>query len=289
MNLNSTVIMKDFMATHTFGVDYTIEDLYNLFATLEIKDIKSLLYSPDDFFEFVSENIPCIKTSKDLSSKSIKLTLERFTSKLIRRLEYAFSPANAMFAKTTDALAPKKHSNILDIGSGEVPASSIITASLGHKVTSQDALIILPKQLLENLDVSLEKSYFDKNSKVNNFDFVVGKYPCNAILPIVEVCSQNNTPYLIKLCNHNIPNFKFETLDWREGWKRILPDIDKYIKFYDEYAFNIDLSESSVQKIIDEFEKNVPKHQKQSIFPLIDPKKFDLGAFKYNFPLENSK
>lgn len=289
MNLNSKLIINDFINTHTFGVDYNIEDLYNLFATLEVKDIESLLYSPDNFFEFVNENISHIKTNKDLTSKSIKLTLERFTSRLIRKLEYAFSPANAMFAKTVNKLAPKKQSKILEIGSGEVPASSIITASLGHKVTSKDTLIIFPKELLSNLNVSLDKDVFAKNSKINDYDFVVGKYPCTAIMPIVELCSKNNTPYLIKLCNHNIPNFKFDTLDWRKGWKRILPDIDKYIKFYDEYAFNIDLSESSIQKIIDNFEQHIPVHQKQSIFPLIDPNKIDLSTFKYDFPPENSK
>lgn len=284
MNNQSKQLIREFMATHNFGTnaDYNFEELYNLFATLEVKDVVSLLNSPDDFQDFVIENINLIKSNQPILQYTLLVSLERFKSRLVKKLEYAFSTSNAMFAKTVNDLAPSKESKILDVGSGEIPSSSILLGGLKHKVTTMDSLIIMPKDVLSNLHVTLDKRFFGKNSPVKDFDFVVGKYPCNAIIPIVEECSAANKPYLIKLCNHNIPGFKFDTLDWREGWKRILPDIDSYIKFYDEYAFNIDLSEESVKKIIDLYEGEIPRCQKQSIVPLVDTSNFDLERLKFS-------
>ncbi|MBQ4542358.1 MAG: hypothetical protein IJA23_05885 [Clostridia bacterium] len=284
MNNQSKQLIREFMSTHIFGTngDYNFEELYNLFATLEVKDVVSLLNSPDDFQDFVIENINLIKSNQPILQYTLLVSLERFKSKLVKKLEYAFSTSNAMFAKTVNDLAPSRESKILDVGSGEIPSSSILLGGLKHKVTTMDSLIIMPKDVLSNLHVTLDKRFFGKNSPVKDFDFVVGKYPCNAIIPIVEECSAANKPYLIKLCNHNIPGFKFDTLDWREGWKRILPDIDSYIKFYDEYAFNIDLSEESVKKIIDLYEGEIPRCQKQSIVPLVDTSNFDLENLKFS-------
>ncbi len=278
MNKQSKDLIREFMATHTFGTnaDYNFEELYNLFATLEVSNVESLLSSPDEFYDFVIENIALIKSKQPLLQYTLKIALERFNSRLIQKLEYAFSTSNAMFAKTVNDLAPSKESKILDVGSGEIPSSSILLGGLKHKVTTMDSLIILPKDALSNLNVTLDKRYFGKNTPVSNFDFIVGKYPCGAIIPIVEECAKANKPYLIKLCNHNIPNFHFDTKDWREGWKRILPDIDSYIRFYDEYAFNIDLSDESVKKIIDLYECEIPRCQKQTIIPLVDTSDFDL-------------
>ena len=284
MNKQSKDLICEFMATHTFGTnaDYNFEELYNLFITLEVKDVVSLLHSPNDFQDFVIENINLIKSEQPMLQYTLRVALERFKSKLVKKLEYAFSTSNAMFAKTVDALAPSEQTRILDVGSGEIPSSSILLGGLKHKVTSMDSLIILPKDALANLNVTLDKRFFGKNLPVQDFDFVVGKYPCNAIIPIVEECSAANKPYLIKLCNHNIPGFKFDTLDWREGWKRILPNIDKYIKFYDEYAFNIDLSDEAVKKIITLYESEIPRCQKQSLVPLVDTSGFDLDALKFS-------
>ena len=284
MNKQSNDLIREFMLTHKFGTnaDYNFEELYNLFATLEATDVTSLLQSPDLFYDFVIENIDLIKSEQPILQYTLRIALERFNSKLIKKLEYAFNTSNAMFAKTVNDLAPSRESRILDIGSGEIPSSSILLGGLKHKVTTMDSLIILPKDVLSNLNVTLDKRFFGKNSPVQDFDFVVGKYPCNAIVPIVEECSKANKPYLIKLCNHNIPKFHFDTLDWREGWKRILPDIDSYIKFYDEYAFNIDLSEESVKKIIDLYEGEIPRCQKQTIAPLMEPSGLDLDKLKFS-------
>ena len=284
MNNQSKQLIREFMATHTFGTnaDYNFEELYNLFITLEVKDVVSLLHSPDDFQDFVIENINLIKSEQPIMQYTLRIALERFKSKLVAKLEYAFNTSNVMFARTVNDLAPSKTSSILDVGSGEVPSSSIILSGLKHKVTTMDSLIILPKDALANLNVTLDKRFFGKNTPVTNFDFVVGKYPCNAIIPIVEECSAANKPYLIKLCNHNIPGFKFDTLDWREGWKRILPDIDKYIRFYDEYAFNIDLSDEAVKKIIDLYEGEIPRCQKQSIMPLVVTSNLGLDNLKFS-------
>ena len=165
MNNQSKQLIREFMATHTFGTnaDYNFEELYNLFITLEVKDIVSLLHSPDDFQDFVIENINLIKSEQPIMQYTLRIALERFKSKLVAKLEYAFNTSNVMFARTVNDLAPSKTSSILDVGSGVIPSSSIILSGLKHKVTTMDSLIILPKDALANLNVTLDKRFFGKN------------------------------------------------------------------------------------------------------------------------------
>lgn len=273
--------MKEYLSQHTYGnfteFYYNFDTLFKMFAALDIKTKEDLLTAPDRFKQFVLNNANLITVHEDIRGAMVLSSLNKTVTSLKSKIRSAFRISNTEFAEIVKQLT-SPNSKILDVGSGDIPASSIIIAETLGQATSMDTAINLPETTLERLGVEPKKQLFDKSTSVKGYDMVVGKYPCSAIVPIVTNCAKDGVPYIIKLCNHDIPipNTPKYIVDWQQGWQSVLPDIDAYIKFYDEYAFNVDLPEEKVKQIIDEHEKNIPRFQKQQTNPEITFSKVSL-------------
>lgn len=268
MDKLSEKFLKDYLSTHTYGAgaDYDFDFLYKLYADLFVKSRQDLVESPKKFRDFVLANTHLITFDSHLDGDKILNSLMQFTNTLDGKIRSAFRIANSEFADMVKKLAPHGTKSLLDVGSGEIPATSIFFAEKFQDVTSMDYSIIFKQKTLKPLKVELRKEYFSESTDVSKFDFVVAKYPCSAIIPIVKACTRDGKPYLIKLCAHDVPSkVPGYREDWREGWRETLPEFDDQIKFYDEYAYHIDLPEDEVKKIIDEHEARIPPVQKQSI------------------------
>lgn len=273
--------MKEYLSQHTYGnfteSYYNFDTLFKMFAALDIKTKEDLLTAPDRFKQFVLDNASLITFYEDIQGTAVLNALNKTVTKLKSKIRSAFRISNTEFAEIVKHLTSPS-AKVLDVGSGDIPASSIIMAETFGQTTSMDTAIELPETTLERLGVEPQKQLFDKSTSVKGYDMVVGKYPCSAIVPMITNCAKDGVPYIIKLCNHDIPipNTPKYISDWQQGWQSILPDIDSYIKFYDEYAFNVDVPEEKVKQIIDEHERNIPSFQKQQTKPEITFSKVSL-------------
>ena len=135
--------------------------------------------------------------------------------------------------------------HLLDVGCGRVaPLSSINLAENTRLVSAMDKHLLSPTTLAK-LGVNPIYGYFDQKTDVENYDFVTGRTPCGAIQSIVENCSSNNKPYFIETCDCQLPSEK--------TWRQVLPEIDPNIKFFKDYAFNVDATAQQVEAISNAF------------------------------------
>ena len=270
MDKLSEEFLKEYIYTHTYGkyADYDVAELYKIYASLVVKSKEDLIASPRTFRDFVSANMVNIRVDSHIAGERLYTSLIKYTNMIDGKIRSAFRIANSEFADMVETFAPSKNASILDVGAGEIPATSIYLAEKFDSIVSMDNAFITPTQALENMNVDPRLMFFDKNTPVSEYDFVVGKYPCSAIIPIITQCAKEGKPYLIKLCGHDVPSKRpGKRDDWREGWRETLPDIDEYIQFYDEYAFNLGIPTDFVEKVIDEHECKIPPVQKQNYKP----------------------
>ena len=124
-----------------------------------------------------------------------------------------------------------KSVSILDVGPGRIPFSSILLAKDGYDVTAMDNFH-LSDVCLSGLNVKSYRQFFNEKTNIKGFDVVVGRKPCSAIDGIVSAC-KGKTPYFMKMCPCETPNNNISY------WKDILPGLDKGVKFYKDYAYNL--------------------------------------------------
>ena len=239
-------LLRTYFQTHPYGVGDN--NLYNMFkAYAEQKIEKSQDISPTvayfrhlvsivgDYLKF-----PCEQSKMQFGQDKYNLFTDfaNFTPHLTHaHKEYIH------IVKTL--LSNKQNSRLLDVGSGKVaPLASIKFAETFDSVSAMDKHLLSP-QTLKKLGVNGIYGYFDKKSSVEDFDFVTGRTPCGAIDSIVEVCSKSNTPYFIETCACELPD--------NQSWRKILPEIDPNIKFYKDFAFNVDATADQVSKISNEY------------------------------------
>ena len=141
-----------------------------------------------------------------------------------------------------------RNTRVLDVGAGAFPLSSIKLTRASRNVTAMDEFIV-SDNLIKSKNVNPLNQYFDYNTDVSNYDFVVGLKPCSAIGKIVEVCKNENKPYFIHLCNCSALDFALTRFNSFAGdWKQILPEIDSSVKFVNVFATNIDMSEDKLKR-----------------------------------------
>ena len=251
MKTKSAEILKDYILHHKLNIsndknkynEFTYMDLYRIYSSLEISSLKDLTLSAEDFKNFVIKNIDSFSTDqqhKDSIDKLFKKTLLRIKY----YSQYKRHKTQMIFADIIEQLAPSKNDIILDVGAGEMPFSSIFLAQ-DHPTYSMDKQFVLSDPTLQRLNIHPIHKYFNNQTPVDNFDLVVGRFPCSAIEHIVSQCSKNNKPYFIQLCDCNLPDtdkYGNPVTDWRD----ILPDIDNNIDFFQDYAFNIDANSQQV-------------------------------------------
>ena len=246
--------LQEYMATHKFGVgaDYDFNQLYTMFASISIFSIEDIFMSPNRFNKFVCENIDLIQPDSSIVSKARVLSLLNGKCKnLTNKIKLLCGLSQQQFADIVTKLSGTNVS-ILDVGAGDFPYSSILLGDSKDSVTTMDRRFELDNEVLNRLNVEPKLQYFTEGTDISKYDIVVGQRPCSAIEKMVKECVKQNKPYFIELCNCHIPPSK--TPGKPAVWTEILPEIDSYVRFYGDYAFNLDATEEQVRQVIEDHE-----------------------------------
>lgn len=228
------------------------EELYTMFSNFGIKSYEDLLNSSELFLDFVNTQI---SSEDDFLSQThqrkTKRRLDTFTTYLANHLKPVPSDQTNFASMVKEFITNKQKDRILDVGSGKIPHSSIQIAMECDHVSSMDHLM-LSEPCLKNLNVVAKPMYFTAHTNIDNYDYVVGQCPCSAIENIVKKCGKNNKGYFIQLCNCSLPANG-------DTWEDILPNYDSKIKFHLDYAYNLDASQSFVEKMIKKYDPHKVK------------------------------
>lgn len=246
--------LQEYLATHKFGAsaDYDFNKLYSMFASISIFSIEDIFLSPNRFKNFVTDNIDLIQPDGSILSKARILSLLDGKCKILtNKIKTLCGLTQQQFAEIVGKLSGTNVS-ILDVGAGDIPYSSILLGDTKQSVTTMDRRFELSPETLKRLNVDAETSYFTEGTDISKYDIVVGQRPCSAIEKMVKECVKQNKPYFIELCNCHIPPSK--TPGKPAVWSEILPEIDSYVRFYGDYAFNLDATEAQVRQVIEDHE-----------------------------------
>ncbi len=229
-----------------------IDELFAKYSTLEITCLDDLFRDHRDFYTFVLEHRDMFYDKYDDDQEfAVRLAAERLKS--LRPISHKhfkyYRQHQEQFASEVENLVGfDKSVKILEVGSGEVPYSSILLGRDGYDITSMDD-ICLSDECLRNLHVKSNRQLFTAKTSVKGFDIVVGRRPCSAIENIVTNCSRDNVPYFMRLCSCNAPGRTVAS------WKRVLSSVDADISYKYAYAYNMLSSHfnmgSSMDSIID--------------------------------------
>lgn len=236
---------------------HDVFELFKLYSAVEIDSYSTVINSTNEFFDFLRQILPY--TNSRQAKCAIESAEKTICSEVSRLSMHSFEKT---FAKTVLDLSPTSpdHAHILDVGPGNMPISSLILGQEAKNVSAMDKEFIFAIESLKNMNVDAMENFFDENTKIDDYDFVVGRCPCSAIGHIVSKCKESNKPYFIELCNCAVPDRKtyFRDKNGNElhTWKNVLPDIDPNVKFYDDYAFNLDASPEQVKKVIDKINES---------------------------------
>lgn len=249
-----------------FDGENAIIDLFTQFSSFEIDDINQILDSTDEFFDFL------MSTKTYQTDRLVKKAIDQARRSLRRDMRVFFHESK--FANTVYELSPTspQNSHILDVGPGEVPYSSLVLATETKKVSAMDKSFLFSIESLKQMNVNAFNTYFDQNTNIDDYDFVVGSCPCTAIPYIVDKCVKQNKPYFILLCDcatysTQIPIMNDFAMQKKFTWNQILPELDPNIKFYDDYAFNLDASPEQVKAVIEQVNDPYTQNKLKSIKP----------------------
>jgi len=265
---------------------YDVNALFRLFCSIELTSYQDVSTTTREFFTFLKQNLNLNE------NRQVKCAVESAESILTPMMtKSTFNSPEKEFAEMVLQLSPTNACNahILDVGPGKMPYSSLTMAQEAKKVTAMDKEFIFTIESLKAMNVDALEYYFTETTPVADYDFIVGRCPCSAIGHIVSQCYTQNKPYFIELCNCNVPNRKTYLRD-NNGeeiytWKNVLPDIDPNIKFFDNYAFNLDASPEQVRRVIQDIHRSISmpskfsnlKQEKRPVTPLVDPNELDLS------------
>lgn len=229
--------------------EYDLDRLFDVYTSTEIQKFEDLFETSiqKDFKDFLVENIELmrglerdengrvtagkIKTIRSLACKKT-FPLQMLTHYIYNELK----EEQESYVELVEHIIGKQKTNLLDVGSGQVPYSSFLLAKDNVGTIHSMDKFGISKESIKRLGVLPHDEYFYSTMPIKNYDIIVGNKPCSAIPHIVSACVKNKKPYLIKLCPCEAPGYKIE------GWKEYLPILDEKIKFdEDDYAFNLDL------------------------------------------------
>lgn len=238
-----------------------IDDVFSLYkdyTSVSVKSLDDMNSSVEDFCQFLKSNLKSIKMSKVYSDQALIKSIDAFKRSMIVYIDRYLSEDYSNFAKMVFELSPsKKNESLLDVGAGRIPSTSIWLAQNMKDVCSIDTQFHLSKVCLKNMNVNAQERIFNAASSVYGYSFVVGRCPCSAIRHMVKKCAEQNIPYLIKLCDCDIVVAR-RYIKEDNVWKVVLSEYDSDVKFFRDYAYNIDASEEQVAKIIEQYDSKAP-------------------------------
>jgi hypothetical protein len=217
--------------------DSDIERLFEIYAKNEIVRYSDLFRDHTTFHKLIESEMSNVKMPTLEDAHIFKL--------LARQKIRHFLALNSIYFKSyrhhqenwakqiENLVGFDKDVRILEVGSGEIPYTSLIMARDGYNITSMGEFE-LPDECLERLHLKSYRGWFTQTTKVKDFDVVVGRRPCSAIEPMVTNCAKEKVPYMIRLCACELP--RQDVYDWR--W--ILTHRDRNIRFSQSYVYNMD-------------------------------------------------
>lgn len=245
MNTSTYIILKNELQEMPEDTkeSFAILQLFKTYTSMEFTKFKDLGKNHKSFYDFCNYNIDFIldkfnienkEQSKKLilaEAKHLCFRLESLTSKYYE----SYHKEQEYFVKLVETLVGNDPCSILEVGSGDVPYSSILLGRSLNNISSMDKFII-SNESLEKLGITPFDQYFSNETNVDNYDIVVGQKPCSAIIPIVKNCANSNTPYFLQLCECNAPTRDLSS------WKEVLSLYDPNIKFskHYDYAYNLE-------------------------------------------------
>lgn len=253
--------------------DFDMFRLFQYYSTLENINDSNIVQAIEDFKNFWLSNFHLIKCSP-LQKEELKTSIFQELDTIYQTITGARNQDVKTFANIVDTIAPVKCPNILDVGSGKYPYSSIVLAEKHDKVTSIDRGFIVSNKYLERINVKVINAYFNQNTNVDPYDFVVGRYPCSAIEHMVLRCAKANKPYFIQLCPCNAPNIQTTSKFFWQKWQYYLVSIDPNINFFHNYAFNLDMSTEQVKSVIKQIRGVQHLYESHPLNPNYESKKF---------------
>ncbi len=255
MNLTETKEMQEFFSNYKFPRKRdVIIDCFKKFASLEVKSIDDFLKLNQTFPLFFLDNFKYFDIDQEQQLLILE-HLDKFTYFLNEYLNDLGITSRKMYADILGEVLPNgKNTNILDVGAGELALSSLLI----HEKTDKqvDAIDInefyIEKNLMSKFNINLINIRFKPLTKVKKYDLITGYAPCKATLALVKNAKKHNKPYLLKYCLCGLPeDIKYSNPN--EYWKNYLSEIDPNVKVFDGYIYNLDITNSQFEKLIDKF------------------------------------
>lgn len=209
-----------------------VTKIFDAYTSLEISNMKDLEQDHSEIFDFVSKHIECFRECDQIEAL-VEARHRTNELKMFSNKNYiTFRKTQENFAEEIERIVGfDKSTKILEVGSGYIPYSSMILGLDGYDISSMDNFFV-PAEFLKRFNVKSHRKLFNSVTKVKDYDIVVGRRPCSAILPLVKSCTESKVPYFVRLCGCELPSKSVY------GWRHILDKVDKDIQFNGAYAYN---------------------------------------------------
>ena len=257
-----------YLATNPFRNITDFYFFYKEFSKHRVYSITTLKNSAKTFNTFLHKNK---KHIFDCDPVRIDRLIDNASEYLESCISGALSGPHARYVDIVNGFFNSKD-HLLDVGAGEMAGSSILLAKSHDKVSSMDDCFRISDTSLQKMGVEPHNKYFTEFTDISKFDAVVGRHPCSAIIDMVRSSSKAGKPYIIELCECEMPTFydlvcldlpdinkidiapllKRVVYDKRQGrisahfdWSDILPQYDSNVKVVGGFATNLDLSNES--------------------------------------------
>ena len=318
MKINKNEFIDYYIANSLFKDGNNLEgkffELFKVYSSENVTSLEELRNCTDEFYRFLMNKASMLAK---YSGESVEVVVQKIIDSK-RSFESVFQEQlnNARaesFVNVVNDLAPSKNIHILDVGSGQVPYSSILLGQKFSEVSSMDNEFIMSSMSLRKMNVYAHEEYFKTTTTIEQYDMIVGRSPCTAIDSIVYLCAKYKKPYCLVLCDCSIPTKEFfckkynidpksisdvepetslaDYLDYLKKykgtelpWQSLLPAIDNNIKFYGNFAYNIDVSEQKVADIINTHNENRRRYNR--LVPKINLFKENLSDYDLDLDLD---
>lgn len=247
MDPKTYLVLKKELFEHPYGADgeYTVSRLFKIYTTYEFNKMSDIHKDHKSFMYFVYNNIDCFDLTRDKDgniSPEEKKSVTSMARYLSLHLESLYNKhyhdqrrEQEKFVEMVEKIVGNNKINILEVGSGSVPYSSILLANDLDGISSMDEFLVSDESL-KSFNINPLNRYFTEKDSVSDYDLIIGQKPCSAIAEIVKKCGKENKPYFLQLCQCNSPTNDLT------GWKDYLTALDHKIRFSIRcnYAYNLD-------------------------------------------------
>lgn len=270
MKTSTKEFLLQYIQSHYLNDEYTLHQLfYGKFAELEFTSFEDFYLGINEFFDFILKHKSLIKFNPEtiMPHKLISIIENEKHNVELYINSNSIDSQNKFVSAVSAVFDNPEAKSVLDVGPGHMPISSLLLSKKFKRVTAMDSHFYLSQIALQKMNVIGLNEYFNIQTDISEYDFIVGRAPCEAIESIVKNCAKSQKPYLIKLCGCSLKPEYMSSED-SFGWEKILPQIDPNIRFYEDFAYNL---------------HNLPNHVLDALKTFI-PKKVKYKS--YDFPIK---